>query len=345
MIPLGRLKPVHGKHSLLAAWGHLGSQPVASGPLPSRAQMVRPREGAGECLPLCPCFHSTHCCPVSTVLLTAVNCYSVKAATRVQDAFAAAKLLALALIILLGFIQIGKGECAWGRGCCLWTPGPRSTTLAKGIHWSQWVGWSQGIAAAEVVRVNMVTGKLSVPKQWEKWVYHADHSPLSTQGGRGGARGSRGELGNAPAMSGVWPRGVVARSGGSSTWERAVWMPARYPHPSHNGHPRGMMGGPQSLSGAGARAGGVDAVSEGGVSVNRRTAGRQARVAICSAASVQWSCRAEIPIQALCVRRDPGASLCIWMLIESVPGGGRPACVPWLPGISHPSVFLKTGLV
>ncbi|KAK3578466.1 hypothetical protein CHS0354_038556 [Potamilus streckersoni] len=42
--------------------------------------------------------------------LTAINIYSVRAATRIQDVFTFAKLLALSIIIITGLILIGKGE-------------------------------------------------------------------------------------------------------------------------------------------------------------------------------------------------------------------------------------------
>ncbi|CAH1270763.1 SLC7A6 [Branchiostoma lanceolatum] len=47
---------------------------------------------------------------VCLTVLTAINCGKVRWATRVMDLFTAAKLLALALIIGLGVMQLAKGE-------------------------------------------------------------------------------------------------------------------------------------------------------------------------------------------------------------------------------------------
>lgn len=52
--------------------------------------------------------------PVSSLfragILTAINCYNVKWATRVQDLFTGTKLLALVVIILAGLYALGAGK-------------------------------------------------------------------------------------------------------------------------------------------------------------------------------------------------------------------------------------------
>eukprot|EP00064_Thunnus_orientalis_P006677 superscaffoldBa00000708_g6695 len=50
---------------------------------------------------------------VCLLLLTWVNCHSVRWATCVQDVFTAGKLLALGLIIIIGVVQICKGHYYW----------------------------------------------------------------------------------------------------------------------------------------------------------------------------------------------------------------------------------------
>uniref|UniRef100_A0A8C8Z4X0 Solute carrier family 7 member 8 n=1 Tax=Prolemur simus TaxID=1328070 RepID=A0A8C8Z4X0_PROSS len=79
-----------------------------------------PESGLRLLAAICLCNVQPHVVPecmfrgsLVSVLLTWVNCSSVRWATRVQDIFTAGKLLALALIIIMGVVQICKGEYFW----------------------------------------------------------------------------------------------------------------------------------------------------------------------------------------------------------------------------------------
>lgn len=56
-------------------------------------------------------------CVFCSVLLTWVNCCSVRMATRIQDIFTIGKLMALTLIIVVGLIEVCKGNIL---KCVVW---------------------------------------------------------------------------------------------------------------------------------------------------------------------------------------------------------------------------------
>lgn len=58
------------------------------------------------------CFTCRWCClcVCFQVLLTFINCWNVNWATRVQSIFTVTKVFALAIVIIIGFIQLGKGQ-------------------------------------------------------------------------------------------------------------------------------------------------------------------------------------------------------------------------------------------
>ncbi|KAJ8041120.1 b(0,+)-type amino acid transporter 1 [Holothuria leucospilota] len=93
---------------------------------------------AGECLKLSGCL--------CLLIITFVNCASVKAASNVQVFFTAAKLLALAMIIMIGFVEMGKGNTEYLDPKQSFK-GSSSNVFAYGIAFYQglWAydGWNQ----------------------------------------------------------------------------------------------------------------------------------------------------------------------------------------------------------
>lgn len=77
------------------------------------------------------------------IVLTIVNAVDVKWATRVQDVFTYAKLLALMLIIITGFVQLGRGKIEYYKGPfenSNWNAGAIALSFYQGLF--AYNGWN-----------------------------------------------------------------------------------------------------------------------------------------------------------------------------------------------------------
>ncbi|KAJ8041409.1 b(0,+)-type amino acid transporter 1 [Holothuria leucospilota] len=105
---------------------------------------VQPFFPADECEPPVVVLKMMAC--ICVILITFVNCFSVKAATNVQIIFTAAKLLALAIIIVTGFVKLGQGNTEYLDPRVSFK-GSSSNVFAYGIAFYQglWAydGWNQ----------------------------------------------------------------------------------------------------------------------------------------------------------------------------------------------------------
>ncbi|XP_035680134.1 large neutral amino acids transporter small subunit 1-like [Branchiostoma floridae] len=87
-------------------------------------------------------------------LLTFVNCASVRSATRVQDLFTAAKLLALAIIVIFGMIQLGKGEVLHLAPELAWRGATNVGGISLALYSGLWAfaGWADLTFVTEEIR-------------------------------------------------------------------------------------------------------------------------------------------------------------------------------------------------
>jgi len=90
-------------------------------------------------------------------LLTAINCHNVKSSTLVQDIFAAAKVLALIIIILTGFVWLGMGHTENLQDTMAntkWNVGHLAVAFYTGVF--SYAGWNY---------LNFVTEELKEPEK------------------------------------------------------------------------------------------------------------------------------------------------------------------------------------